>query len=61
MLSTDSDILTTAEAWVRGGRSVALATVTDTWGSAPRRTELVLIGKDLPRDAIEAAFRSAAI
>jgi G3E family GTPase len=31
------------------------------WGSTPRRTELVLIGKDLPRDAIEAAFRSAAI
>ena len=31
------------------------------WGSAPRRTDLVLIGKDLPREAIEAAFRSAAV
>jgi xanthine/CO dehydrogenase XdhC/CoxF family maturation factor len=36
MLSTDSDILTTAETWVREGRGVALATVTETWGSAPR-------------------------
>lgn len=36
MLSTDSDILTTAEAWAREGRGVALATVTETWGSAPR-------------------------
>ena len=30
------------------------------WGSAPRRTELVLIGKDLPRAEIEAAVRGAA-
>ncbi|MFY8038137.1 MAG: XdhC family protein [Bosea sp. (in: a-proteobacteria)] len=36
MLSTDTDILTAAEAWVREGRGVALATVTETWGSAPR-------------------------
>jgi xanthine/CO dehydrogenase XdhC/CoxF family maturation factor len=36
MLTTDSDILNTAEAWVRKGRGVALATVTETWGSAPR-------------------------
>jgi xanthine/CO dehydrogenase XdhC/CoxF family maturation factor len=36
MLSTDSDILNTAEVWVREGRGVALATVTETWGSAPR-------------------------
>jgi xanthine/CO dehydrogenase XdhC/CoxF family maturation factor len=36
MLSTDSDILATAEAWAREGRGVALATVTETWGSAPR-------------------------
>ena len=36
MLSSDSDILTEAEAWVRAGRSVALATVIETWGSAPR-------------------------
>ncbi len=31
------------------------------WGSAPKRTELVLIGKSLPRAEIEAAFRGAAI
>ena len=36
MLSSDSDILTQAEAWRRGGRAVALATVVETWGSAPR-------------------------
>ena len=28
--------LDTAEAWVREGRDVAVATVIDTWGSAPR-------------------------
>jgi xanthine/CO dehydrogenase XdhC/CoxF family maturation factor len=31
-----SDPLTVAEAWVREGRGVALATVVETWGSAPR-------------------------
>ena len=36
MLSTDVDILKTAEAWSREGRSVAIATVVETWGSAPR-------------------------
>src|SRR5580704_11220223 len=36
MLSTDNDILKAAEAWRRAGRSVALATVVETWGSAPR-------------------------
>ena len=36
MLSTDSDILAKAETWAREGRGVALATVTETWGSAPR-------------------------
>jgi xanthine/CO dehydrogenase XdhC/CoxF family maturation factor len=36
MLSTDDDLLATAEAWKRGGRGVALATVVETWGSAPR-------------------------
>ncbi|GJE38497.1 XdhC family protein [Methylobacterium persicinum] len=36
MLSTDTDILAAAEAWRREGRGVALATVIETWGSAPR-------------------------
>ncbi len=36
MLSTDDDLLATAEAWKRNGRGVALATVIETWGSAPR-------------------------
>lgn len=36
MLSTDDDILKTAEAWAREGRGVAIATVVQTWGSAPR-------------------------
>ena len=36
MLSTDSDILKAAEDWRKQGRSVALATVVETWGSAPR-------------------------
>ena len=36
MLSTDNDILGAAEAWRREGRAVALATVIETWGSAPR-------------------------
>ena len=36
MLTTDADILSTAETWRREGRGVALATVIETWGSAPR-------------------------
>ena len=36
MLSSDTDILATAASWRRDGRGVALATVIETWGSAPR-------------------------
>jgi xanthine/CO dehydrogenase XdhC/CoxF family maturation factor len=36
MRSTETDILGEAEAWARAGRGVALATVVETWGSAPR-------------------------
>jgi xanthine/CO dehydrogenase XdhC/CoxF family maturation factor len=36
MLATDTDILKAAEDWRKNGRQVALATVVQTWGSAPR-------------------------
>ena len=36
MLNRDEDILKAAEDWCREGRGVALATVVETWGSAPR-------------------------
>src|SRR3954462_13639870 len=36
MLSRDEDILQAAEDWKKAGRGVALATVVETWGSAPR-------------------------
>ena len=36
MLARDDDILKAAEDWRRDGRNVALATVVETWGSAPR-------------------------
>lgn len=47
MISTDTDILATAESWARSGRGVALATVIETWGSAPRPTgsHLVIDGE----------------
>ena len=36
MLTRDEDILKAAEDWRKAGRDVALATVVETWGSAPR-------------------------
>ena len=36
MHTTDEDILKAAEAWAKAGKGVAIATVVQTWGSAPR-------------------------
>jgi xanthine/CO dehydrogenase XdhC/CoxF family maturation factor len=36
MLSTEEDILTAAQDWRGAGHGVAIATVVETWGSAPR-------------------------
>lgn len=36
MLNSDDDILKAAEGWLKSGHGVALATVVETWGSAPR-------------------------
>jgi xanthine/CO dehydrogenase XdhC/CoxF family maturation factor len=36
MLMSDDNILRQAEEWRRAGRGVAIATVIQTWGSAPR-------------------------
>jgi xanthine/CO dehydrogenase XdhC/CoxF family maturation factor len=36
MLTRDEDVLATAQVWREAGREVAIATVIETWGSAPR-------------------------
>ena len=36
MLTRDEDVLAAAELWREAGRAVAIATVVETWGSAPR-------------------------
>lgn len=35
-MSTQEDVLATAAAWRDAGEQVAIATVTETWGSSPR-------------------------
>ncbi|MGO9418549.1 XdhC family protein [Roseiarcus sp.] len=36
MLNREDNVLSAAEAWRKSGRDVAIATVVETWGSAPR-------------------------
>ena len=45
-LATDTDILLSAQEWRRAGKGVAIATVIETWGSAPRP-----VGSNLVIDA----------
>ena len=40
------DVLATAEAWRKAGRNVAIATVVETWGSAPRPAGSSLVIND---------------
>jgi xanthine/CO dehydrogenase XdhC/CoxF family maturation factor len=49
MLSSEDDILRQAQAWKEAGRPVAIATVIETWGSAPRPvgSHLVIDGDGL--------------
>ena len=46
MLDRDEDILKAAEAWQKAGHGVALATVVETWGSAPRPAGSSLVVND---------------
>jgi xanthine/CO dehydrogenase XdhC/CoxF family maturation factor len=45
-MSVREDVLSIAEDWKREGRSVAIATVVETWGSAPRPVGSHLIVDD---------------
>ena len=45
-LARDEDILKAAEDWRKAGRGVAIATVVETWGSAPRPVGSSLIIDD---------------
>jgi xanthine/CO dehydrogenase XdhC/CoxF family maturation factor len=47
MLNRDEDILKAAEDWQKAGHGVALATVVETWGSAPRPAGSSLVIKAL--------------
>ena len=46
MLNRDEDILKAAEDWMKSGHGVALATVVETWGSAPRPAGSSLVIND---------------
>jgi xanthine/CO dehydrogenase XdhC/CoxF family maturation factor len=46
MLTRDEDILQAAEDWRKGGHGVAIATVVETWGSAPRPAGSSLVIND---------------
>ncbi len=46
MLNRDDDILKAAEDWMKSGHGVALATVVETWGSAPRPAGSSLVIND---------------
>jgi len=60
MLSTDNDILKAAEDWRKKGRAVALATVVETWGSAPRPvgSNLVIDQEGNFLGSVSGAFRA---
>ena len=45
MMANDDDVLREAQAWRAAGRLVAIATVVETWGSAP--SHLVIDGDGL--------------
>lgn len=45
-LDRDDDILQAAQQWHQSGRGVALATVVETWGSAPRPAGSSLVIND---------------
>ena len=49
MLASDDDIFREAQVWREAGRPVAIATVVETWGSAPRPvgSHLVIDGAGL--------------
>ena len=49
MAAIDDDVLRTAQDWREAGRAVAIATVVETWGSAPRPvgSHLVVDGEGL--------------
>jgi xanthine/CO dehydrogenase XdhC/CoxF family maturation factor len=46
MLDRNEDLLQAAESWVGAGHGAALATVVQTWGSAPRPAGSNLVVKD---------------